>query len=138
MEHSIYSLLSKISSKKKKFNKLFSTDDIIENTRTELNRMILDVNRNAERNITLIEAKINDLKALIAKADESIFRILGRHGSRASSSTDANTALGAGIPAICIGGAVGGRCHTREEWLDPESLLDGSRIILDFLSHYFA
>ena len=77
-------------------------------------------------------------EALIAKADESIFRILGRHGNRASSSTDANTALGIGIPAICIGGAVGGRCHTREEWLDPESLLDGSRIILDFLTHYFA
>lgn len=56
----------------KKFKKLFSTDDIIENTRTELNRMILDVNRNAERNITLIEAKINDLKVLINQADTHI------------------------------------------------------------------
>ena len=77
-------------------------------------------------------------EALIAKADDTIFRILGKHGDRAYSSTDANTALGIGIPAICIGGAVGGRCHTREEWLDPESLLDGSRLILDFLTHYFA
>ena len=77
-------------------------------------------------------------EALIAKADESIYRILGKHGDRAFSSTDANAALGIGIPAICIGGAVGGRCHTREEWLDPESLLDGSRIILDFLTNYFA
>ncbi len=53
----------------KKFNKLFSTDDIIENTRSELNKMILDVNRNAERNITLIESRISDLKAVIAQAD---------------------------------------------------------------------
>ena len=77
-------------------------------------------------------------EALIAKADDSIRRILGREGVRANSSTDANTALGLGIPAICMGGAVGGRCHTREEWLDPESLLDGSRLLLDFLTHYFA
>ena len=56
----------------KKFKKIFSTDDIIENTRTELNRMILDVNRNAERNITLIESKISDLKAIISQADSHV------------------------------------------------------------------
>ena len=76
-------------------------------------------------------------EALIAKADESIRRVIGKQGERAYSSTDANTALAAGIPAICIGGAVGGKCHTREEWLDPESLLAGSSLILDFLTHYF-
>ena len=75
--------------------------------------------------------------ALIAKADASIRRILGRDGEPAFSSTDANTALALGIPAICMGGAVGGRCHTREEWLDPESLLPGSRILLDFMTNYF-
>ena len=56
----------------KKFNKLFSTDDIIESTKSELNKMILDVNRNAERNITLIESRINDLKSVIAEADDRL------------------------------------------------------------------
>ena len=74
---------------------------------------------------------------LIAKAEESVKRVLGQDSVRAFSSTDANTALAVGIPAICIGGAVGGNCHTREEWLDPQSLLPGSSLILDFLSHYF-
>lgn len=76
-------------------------------------------------------------EALIAKADASIRRVLGKDGERAFSSTDANTALTLGIPAICMGGAVGGKCHTREEWLDPESLLPGSRLLLDFMTNYF-
>lgn len=56
----------------KKFKKLFSTDDVIEKTRNELNRMIVEVNRNAERNITLIEARISDLKSIIAQADSHV------------------------------------------------------------------
>ena len=56
----------------KKFTKLFSTDDIIENTRSELNKMILDVNRNAERDITIIEDRIRTLKDIIAEADKRV------------------------------------------------------------------
>lgn len=56
----------------KKFKKLFSTDDVIEKTRNELNRMIVEVNRNAERNITLIEARISDLKSIIVQADSHV------------------------------------------------------------------
>ena len=75
---------------------------------------------------------------LISKAGDSIRRITRKEPVLAYSSTDANTALAIGIPAICMGGAVGGKCHTREEWLDPESLLDGSRLLLDFMTNYFA
>ena len=75
---------------------------------------------------------------LIEKARVSIKRVLGKDAYLSYSSTDANTPLSQGIPAICMGGAVGGRCHTREEWLDPESLLDGSRLLLDFMTNYFA
>ncbi len=77
-------------------------------------------------------------EALVRRAEDSVRRILGKDPVRAFSSTDANTALDAGIPAICMGGAVGGKCHTREEWLNPESLLDGSRLILDFMTGYMA
>jgi hypothetical protein len=55
-----------------KFTKIFSTNDIIENTRSELNKMILDINRNTERDITLIEDRIKTLKDIIAEADKRI------------------------------------------------------------------
>lgn len=55
-----------------KFKNLFSTDNIIEKTKAELNRIIMDVNGNAERNITLIEDRIERLRALIAEADKRI------------------------------------------------------------------
>lgn len=55
-----------------KFKKLFSTDDIIEKTRNELNHMITDVNKNADRNITLIEDRIRELKSVTAEADRHL------------------------------------------------------------------
>lgn len=55
-----------------RFKKIFSTEDIIEKTRTELNKMIEDVNRNADRNITLIEDRIKQLKAVSAEADRRL------------------------------------------------------------------
>ena len=55
-----------------KFKKLFSTDDIIAKTREELNHMIIDVNRNADRNITLIDEKIKELKSVTAEAERRI------------------------------------------------------------------
>src|SRR5574344_1138812 len=55
-----------------KFKKIFSTDDIIEKTRDELNHMIADVNRNADRNITLIDAKIKELKSVTAEAERRL------------------------------------------------------------------
>lgn len=55
-----------------RFKKIFSTEEIIDKTRNELNRMISDVNRNAERNITLIDERIKQLKAASAEADRRI------------------------------------------------------------------
>lgn len=55
-----------------KFKKIFSTDDIIEKTRNELNHMITDVNRNADRNITLINEKIKELKGVTAEAERRL------------------------------------------------------------------
>ena len=55
-----------------KFKKIFSTDDIISSTRDEMNRMISDINRNAGRNIELIEDKIKQLKVIVAEADRHV------------------------------------------------------------------
>lgn len=55
-----------------KFKKFFSTDEIIDSAREELNQMIADVNRNAGRNIDIIEDRIKELKAAVAEADRHI------------------------------------------------------------------
>lgn len=45
-------------------------------------------------------------------------------------STDANSALGAGIPGVTIGAMRGRNAHTRDEWVEIDSLLPGLKITL--------
>ncbi len=59
--------------------------------------------------------------ALVAAARAALARV-GREASVAASSTDANAAVAAGVPAIGFGVAVGGDAHRLSEWLDPRSL----------------
>lgn len=54
------------------YRKFFSTDEIIDSTRAELDRMIADINNNAGRNLDLIEDRINILRSLVAEADRHI------------------------------------------------------------------
>lgn len=56
----------------KRFKKMFSTDDIIASTRDELNKMIEDMNRNTGRDLSLADAKIKELKSVIAEAERRI------------------------------------------------------------------
>ncbi|MBP5753696.1 MAG: hypothetical protein J6W60_12710, partial [Treponema sp.] len=41
-----------------RFKSIFSTDKIMQETRDQLNSMLMDINRNAERNIDLIDDRI--------------------------------------------------------------------------------
>ena len=75
---------------------------------------------------------------LISCAEEAIRTVTGKEADHVSSSTDCNIPLSMGIPAICIGGCVGGKCHTREEWLDTSTLADGCRLFLEFFGRYCA
>ncbi len=61
---------------------------------------------------------------LVAAARAALARV-GRDASIAASSTDANAAIAAGIPAIGFGVATGGDAHRVSEWLDPRSLIVG-------------
>ena len=70
---------------------------------------------------------------LISWVSEAMQEALGAEPQFKSGSTDANAALAAGIPALCIGVCRGGKCHTREEWLDPSSLADGCRLLMRLL-----
>lgn len=48
-------------------------------------------------------------------------------------STDCNTSLAEGIPSICTGTVEGAGMHTREEWIDLESMNTGLQIALELL-----
>ena len=76
-------------------------------------------------------------EALIGMAARSIREIIGREPEYESSSTDANSALGAGIPAICMTAVQGSGCHTREEKLELDSLVTGCSLTMDFIANYF-
>ncbi|MGP1457794.1 MAG: hypothetical protein ACTTKL_00560 [Treponema sp.] len=54
------------------FKKLFTTDDVIEKAKSEINRIVIDLNANAERNISLIDDRMNRLRALVADAEKKI------------------------------------------------------------------
>ena len=54
-----------------------------------------------------------------------------------SGSTDCNIPLSMGIPAICTGCYIGGGAHTREEWIETDSLLPGLQIAFELVLHHF-
>jgi len=60
-----------------RFRKIFSTDDIISETREQLDRMLMNINQNAERNITLIDERIRRLKEAEQEADKHIAILRG-------------------------------------------------------------
>lgn len=52
-------------------------------------------------------------------------------------STDCNVPLAAGIPAVCVGCYMGRGAHTREEYVEIDSLLPGLRVAFELLLHHF-
>lgn len=52
-----------------RFKKLFSTDAIIDKTKSQMNRVIMDVNNNANRDIELINESSRRLRALLNEGD---------------------------------------------------------------------
>ena len=81
--------------------------------------------------------------------DEDAMADLRRRGSEAclrhcgvpiayrSGSTDCNIPLSMGIPAICVGTYQGAKSHTREEFVEIDSLLSGHKVAMDLVLHHF-
>ena len=74
--------------------------------------------------------KIEDLKAEIVPVIEGV---LGQKLSFKPSSTDCNIPLSMGIPALCMGVYRGGGSHTREEWVEKNSLAVGLEIAVQVM-----
>lgn len=52
-------------------------------------------------------------------------------------STDCNTPLSMGIPSLSVGGYIGAKAHTREEYLEVDSLHPGLKVVFDLILHHF-
>ena len=75
-------------------------------------------------------------RALIERCAEAVRAVTGMEAVCSAGSTDANIPLSMGIPAACISVCNGGKCHTRQEWLDVSSLPDGCRLFMSLLASY--
>lgn len=78
----------------------------------------------------------NELDKLIAECDELYKGILGVEIVKNSGSTDCNIPLSLGIPAIAVGSYYGEKTHTREEWIEIESLGKGYELALALIKKY--
>ena len=52
-------------------------------------------------------------------------------------STDANVPSSMGIPAVCVGSYMGGGAHTREEYLELDSIPIGLKITAELILDFF-
>lgn len=74
---------------------------------------------------------------LLQRCEKAIEAITGEPVLRRSGSTDANIPFSLGIPAVTFGLYQGGGAHTREEWLDIDSLKPGLLLALSLITSHF-
>ncbi|MGN0292881.1 MAG: M20/M25/M40 family metallo-hydrolase [Lachnospiraceae bacterium] len=70
---------------------------------------------------------------LVETAVKVIRQVSGLEVSPQAASTDANIPLSLGIPAVTLGTIVGGKAHTREEWVDLHRQRTGMQLVLQLL-----
>lgn len=73
-------------------------------------------------------AKIEDLKKTVVPVIE---KVIQKEVSFKSGSTDCNIPLSKGIPALCVGVNIHEGMHTREEWVDKESIVHGLEVAIN-------
>ena len=77
------------------------------------------------------------MKRLVQRAQDAALRRYGYEISFESGSTDCNIPLSLGIPAICVGCCHFHGAHTREEYVEIDSLHPGLNFLFDLLLQYF-
>ena len=76
------------------------------------------------------------MQALMDRASRAVERYYGRPVTFVSGSTDCNIPLSLGIPAVCVGCCFGDGFHTREEYVEIDSLLPGLKVAFDLILHH--
>ena len=80
------------------------------------------------------EEKLSDLTKRVAAI---IKECTGMDSHVEAASTDANSALAIGVPAVTIGSVVAQGAHTRGEWVQMDSIPAGLEIALATVAQYF-
>jgi len=78
-----------------------------------------------------------DNSVLAERAAEAVRTHYGFEASFGVGSTDCNIPLSMGIPAICPGCVMGWGAHTREEYVEIDSLLPGLKVAAQLILHHF-
>ena len=81
------------------------------------------------------DVDMEKVQAMMDWANEASVRHYGRPHSFGRGSTDCNIPLSMGIPSICVGCYNGDKSHTREEWVEIDSLLPGLKFAFDLILH---
>ncbi len=75
---------------------------------------------------------------LFQYVEESVEKACGRKPVPEPVSTDCNIPLSMGIPSVCVGTCRGAGAHTREEYIERDSLGQGLEIAMRILRNYTA
>jgi len=73
---------------------------------------------------------------LLCRAEELLERVTGKKPARRPGSTDCNIPLSMGIPSVCYGTYYGEGAHTREEYVEKESLSMGYEAAFETVLSY--
>jgi len=76
-------------------------------------------------------------QALMERGARAVKNHYGYEVDYHSSSTDCNIPMAMGIPSICVGTVVGAKSHTREEYVEIDSLLPGLKVAGEMILCHF-
>ena len=85
----------------------------------------------------LSAAAATERDRLVQRAADLIEQATGKRPGTASSSCDCNIPLSQGIPSVCFGSYYGDGAHTREEYVEIDSLPLGYRVVMESVLDYF-
>ena len=86
----------------------------------------------------MVDVDINKQKELMDKAAVAVRDYLNLEPEFEPGSTDCNIPLSIGIPSIAVGCYIGDGQHTREEYIEIDSLLPGLKLAFDLVLGYFS
>ena len=75
--------------------------------------------------------------AMAERVIQAITKYFGWEPAASKASTDCNIPLSMGIPAVCTGCILGQGAHTREEYVEIDSILPGLKTAFELILHYF-
>ena len=75
--------------------------------------------------------------ALMERGANAVRKHYGKETNYQAASTDCNIPLSLGIPSICLACSSGGGVHTREEYVEIDSLLPGLKVCFELVLYHF-